>query len=72
MLRPAQNLSGRVGPVGFSGGPGPLLTPSIITAEMNDQLSTQFLAWEVQKEINQMAPLKAPGLDDMPPIFFQI
>ena len=31
----------------------------IITAEMNDQLSTQFLAWEVQKEINQMAPLKA-------------
>ena len=38
---------------------------------MNDQLSTQFLAWEVQKAINQTAPLKAPSLDGMPPIFFQ-
>ena len=44
---------------------------SIITAKMNDQLSTQFLAWKVQKAINQMAPLKAPGLDGIPPIFFQ-
>ena len=43
----------------------------IITAEMNDQLSTQFLAWEVQKAINQTAPLKAPSLDGMPPIFFR-
>ena len=42
-----------------------------ITADMNDQLALEFQEWEVQAAIKQMAPLKAPGLDGMPPIFYQ-
>ena len=38
---------------------------------MNHQLSADFIAWEVQKAINEMAPLKAPGPDGMPPLFYQ-
>ena len=30
-----------------------------------------FIKAEVQVALKQMAPLKAPGLDGMPPIFFQ-
>ena len=44
---------------------------SVIGEEMNSQLSSNFMAWEVQQAITQMAPLKAPGLDDMPPFFYQ-
>ena len=29
------------------------------------------MEWEVQTELKQMAPLKAPGLDGMPPIYYQ-
>ena len=43
----------------------------VISADMNHQLSSDFTAWEVQKAINEMAPLKALGLDGMPPLFFQ-
>lgn len=43
----------------------------IVSADMNDQLSSQFMAWEVQEEIEQMAPLKAPGSNGMLSIFYQ-
>ena len=42
----------------------------IISLEMNSQLSTEFMEWEVKQAINQMAPLKALGSDDMPPLFY--
>ena len=42
-----------------------------ISEEMNAQLVAAFNAWEVQEAIKQMAPLKAPGLDGMPPLFYQ-
>jgi len=38
---------------------------------MNDQLSLEFSKWEVKQAINQMAPLKTPEPDGMPPFFFQ-
>ena len=34
-------------------------------------LSSEFTHLEVEQAINQMAPLKAPGLDGMPPLFYQ-
>ena len=34
-------------------------------------LSSEFTQMEVKQAINQMAPLKAPGLDGMPPFFYQ-
>lgn len=36
---------------------------SIITPDLNEKLSMDFKAWEVQAAIKQMAPLKEPGLD---------
>ena len=44
---------------------------NVISEEMNSQLSSDFMAWEVQQAITQMAPLKAPGPDGMPPFFYQ-
>ena len=38
---------------------------------MNAQLSSEFKAWEVQQAIKQMVPLKAPGPDGMPLLFYQ-
>ena len=38
----------------------------VISEEMNEQLSREFQAWEVQQVIKQMAPLKAPGPNGMP------
>ena len=38
---------------------------------MNHQLSLDFTTWKVQKAINEMAPLKAPRPDGMPPMFYQ-
>ena len=43
----------------------------VINGEMNEQLSREFQAWEVQQAIKQMALLKVLGLDGMPPLFFQ-
>ncbi|XP_030970704.1 uncharacterized protein LOC115991098 [Quercus lobata] len=43
----------------------------IISSDLNNQLGQEFTAWEVQKAIKEMAPLKAPGLDGMPPLFYQ-
>ena len=45
--------------------------PNVITDEMNALLSRQFEAHEVEVALQQMAPLKAPGLDGMPPLFYQ-
>ena len=42
-----------------------------ITANMNDQLASKFQEWEVQAVVKQMASLKSPRLDGMPPIFYQ-
>jgi len=44
---------------------------SLISEEMNAQLTLDFKVWEIQQAIKQMAPLKAPGLDGMPPLFYQ-
>ena len=38
---------------------------------MNSKLSSEFTHLEVKQAINQMAPLKAPEPDGMPPLFYQ-
>ena len=38
---------------------------------MNASLCCDFEAWEVESALKQMAPLKAPGPDGMPPLFYQ-
>jgi hypothetical protein len=43
----------------------------VVTAEMNSQLISEFTAVEVEIALKQMAPLKAPGPDGLPPIFYQ-
>ena len=43
----------------------------VVTPEMNDNLTGSFSREEVELALRQMAPLKAPGPDGMPPIFFQ-
>lgn len=42
----------------------------IISPEMNSQLSTKFMEWEVIQTINQMAPFKALRLYGMPSLFY--
>lgn len=44
---------------------------NMIIEEMNEQLLADFMEWKVQDAITQMAPLKVPGLDGMPPFFYQ-
>ena len=41
----------------------------VITEEMNSQLVKEFTAEEVQVALKQMAPIKPPGPDGLPPIF---
>ena len=45
--------------------------PQVVTTEMNTILTSDFQAWEVEVALKQMAPLKAPGPDGMPPLFYQ-
>ena len=45
--------------------------PRIVTAEMNENLTENFQAWEIELALKQIAPLKAPGPDGMPPLFYQ-
>ena len=41
-----------------------------VTKDMNNCLIKPFSREEIECALNQMAPLKAPGLNGMPPIFF--
>ncbi|KAL0004665.1 hypothetical protein SO802_012226 [Lithocarpus litseifolius] len=43
----------------------------VVTDDMNNSLIRPFSRAEVECALSQMAPLKAPGPDGMPPIFFQ-
>uniref|UniRef100_A0A2N9GDB5 Reverse transcriptase domain-containing protein n=1 Tax=Fagus sylvatica TaxID=28930 RepID=A0A2N9GDB5_FAGSY len=43
----------------------------VVTAEMNCQLVKEFTSAEVEVALKQMAPLKAPGPDGLPPLFYQ-
>ena len=45
--------------------------PRLVTDEMNNDLMTKFQKEEVETALKQMAPLKSPSLDGMPPIFYQ-
>ena len=46
-------------------------TKGVVSADMNASLIEDFTSLEVEAALRQMAPLKAPGTDGMPPIFFQ-
>ena len=52
---------------------GPSLShiPKVITEYMNAALIAPFHGDEVKEALKQMAPLKAPGPDGMPPLFYQ-
>ena len=45
--------------------------PQVVIEEMNADLVGVFQEWEILDAINQMAPLKAPGPDETPPLFYQ-
>ena len=38
---------------------------------MNTQLTSDFITAEVETTLKQMAPLKSPGPDGMPPLLYQ-
>ena len=38
---------------------------------MNIQLNADFMEWEIKLAISQIAPLKTPDPDGMPPLFYQ-
>ena len=44
--------------------------PRTVIEEMNTLLGREFTRVEVDAALSQMAPLKVPGPDGMPPIFF--
>ena len=46
-------------------------TKRMVTEDMNSCLIKNFSKDEVEIALKQMAPLKAPFPDEMPPIFFQ-
>ena len=45
--------------------------PQVVSDSMNSDLMKNFTRQEVDAALKSMAPLKAPGPDGMPPIFFQ-
>ena len=47
-----------------------MAVPTVITDEQNAMLSAEFAKNEVEKAIQQMAPLKALGPDGLPPLFY--
>ena len=42
-----------------------------VTTTMNEELTRTFTAQEIKVALKQMYPLKTPGPNSMPPIFFQ-
>ena len=44
---------------------------TLVTLELNNMLSAEFVKKEVDEALKQMDPLKAPGPDGLPPLFFQ-
>ena len=42
-----------------------------VTSSMNQKITMEFTADEVNMALKQMYPLKASGLDGMPPLFYQ-
>lgn len=44
--------------------------PTVVSSEMNAELTGDFMEWEVLDALRQMAPLKTSGLDEMPPLFY--
>ena len=45
--------------------------PHVVTIEMNVKLEADFTIKEVEIALKQMASLKTPGSDGMPPLFYQ-
>lgn len=45
--------------------------PHVITPDMNEKLDMEFAIGEVEVVLKQMTPLKSPGLDGMPLLFYQ-
>jgi hypothetical protein len=45
--------------------------PQVVTEEMNSQLTREYTAAKVDIALKQMVPLKSPGPDGLPPIFYQ-
>ena len=45
--------------------------PRVVSEDMNNSLSQDYTAEEVEIAIKQMAPQTAPGPDGMPPLFYQ-
>ena len=43
----------------------------LVPNEINSHLSCDFMEWEVHTALKQMVPHKVPGLDGMPPLFYQ-
>ena len=43
----------------------------VVSRDMNSKLTAPYKAEEVELAIKEMAPLKAPGLNGMPPLFYQ-
>ena len=48
-----------------------MAVPTIITDEQNAMLAIEFVKAEVEEALQQMAPLKAPGPDGLPHLFYQ-
>ena len=45
--------------------------PQVVSVDMNQELTREFMAEEVEIALKQMAPLKSSGPDGMPPLFYQ-